>query len=63
MELKRGLLKRVRKLGKGQTMAEYSIILLLILVTAFSAYEGLGLEAKAFAGNVVTFISTVVGAL
>ena len=63
MELKKGLLAKVRKLGNGQTMAEYSIILLLVAITAFSAYEGLGIGVKAFAGNVVTFVATAVAAL
>jgi hypothetical protein len=67
MELKKGFLTRVRKSGKGQTkgqtMAEYSIILLFVGLAAFSAYSELGFGLKAFASNVVAFVSTAVSAL
>ena len=54
---------RMQKSERGQTFAEYAIVMLLIAIAAFSAYEGLGLGVKAFAGNVVTFVSTAVAAL
>jgi Flp pilus assembly pilin Flp len=63
MELKKALLAKVRKSGKGQTMTEYSIIVLFVGLAAYSAYAGLGLGIKAFASNVVTFIATAVAAL
>jgi len=53
----------MQKSERGQTFAEYAIVMLLIAIAAFSAYEGLGLGVKAFAGNVVTFVSTAVAAL
>jgi Flp pilus assembly pilin Flp len=67
MNLKRGLLAQVRKSGKapskGQTMTEYSIIVLFVGLAAYSAYSGLGLGLKTFAGNVVAFVSSAVSAL
>ncbi len=67
MNLKQGLLAKTRELGtgqtSGQTMTEYSIILLFVGLAAYSAYSGLGLGLKAVAGNVVTFVSTAVAAL
>jgi hypothetical protein len=67
MESKKGFLARVRKStkdkSKGQTMAEYSIILLFVGLAAFSAYSELGFGLKAFASNVVAFVSTAVSAL
>jgi Flp pilus assembly pilin Flp len=63
MELKKGFLASVRKSAKGQTMTEYSIILLFVGLAAFSAYSGLGFGLKAFASNVVAFVSTAVSAL
>jgi Flp pilus assembly pilin Flp len=67
MELKKGFLARVRKSGKGQTkgqtMTEYSIIVLFVGLAAFSAYSELGFGLKAFASNVVAFVSTAVSAL
>jgi len=63
MELKDGLLAKVRRSSKGQTMTEYSIIVLFVGIAAYSAYTGLGLGVKTFAGNVVTFIATTVSTL
>jgi hypothetical protein len=56
-------LAKARKSNLGQTFTEYSIILLLVAVAAYSAYAGLGFGVKSFAGNVVTFIATAVAAL
>jgi hypothetical protein len=44
-------------------MTEYSIIVLFVGLAAFSAYSGLGFGLKAFASNVVAFVSTAVSAL
>jgi Flp pilus assembly pilin Flp len=63
MELKKGLLAKERKLGKGQTMTEYSIIMLFVAVAAYGAYSELGVGVKAVAGNVVTFVASAVAAL
>jgi hypothetical protein len=67
MKLNQGLLVKAREVGKGQTrgqtMTEYSIILLFVGLAAYSAYSGLGLGLKAVAGNVVSFVSTAVAAL
>ena len=63
MELKKGLLAKTRKSGTGQTMTEYSIIVLFVGLAAYSAYSGLGFGLKAFAGNVLAFVSTAVSAL
>ena len=63
MKLKYGILTKARKSSTGQTFTEYSIILLFVAVGAYSAYAGLGLGVKSFAGNVVTFIATAVAAL
>jgi Flp pilus assembly pilin Flp len=67
MELKKGFLAKVRKSGrgqtKGQTMTEYSIIVLFVGLAAYGAYSGLGSGVKAFAGNVVTFVASAVAAL
>jgi hypothetical protein len=67
MKLNQGLLAKAREVGKGQTrgqtMTEYSIILLFVGLAAYSAYSGLGLGLKAVAGNVVSFVSTAVAAL
>ena len=63
MKLKSGILAKARKSSTGQTFTEYSIILLFVAVAAYSAYSGLGLGIKSFAGSVVTFIATAVAAL
>jgi hypothetical protein len=63
MELKKGLLAKVRKSGKGQTMTEYSIILLFVGLAAFSAYSELGLGVKAFASNILTFIASAAASI
>ena len=67
MKLNQGLLAKAREVGKGQTrgqtMTEYSIILLFVGLAAYSAYSGLGLGLKAVAGNVVSFVSTAVAGL
>jgi hypothetical protein len=67
MELKKGFLASVRKSAKdktkGQTMTEFSIILLFVGLAAYSAYSGLGLGVKTFAGNVVSLIASAVSAL
>ena len=67
MELKKRILANLRKLDKGQTkgqtMTEYSIILLFVGLAAFSAYSGLGVGLKSFAGNVVTFVASAVSSL
>ncbi len=67
MDLKKGLMAKVRKSGKaqskGQTMTEYSIIVLFVGLAAYTAYSGLGFGLKGFADNVVAFVSTAVSAL
>jgi Flp pilus assembly pilin Flp len=63
MELKKGLLAKVRKSGRGQTMTEYSIIMLVVGLAAYGAYSGLGLGVKAVAANLSAFLATVVAAL
>jgi Flp pilus assembly pilin Flp len=63
MELREGLLAKVRKCGKGQTMTEYSLIVLFVGLAAYGAYSGLGLGVKAVAGNLTNFLATVVAAL
>ena len=54
---------RMQTSERGQTLTEYSIIMLLVAVAAYSAYEGLGLGVKAFAGNILTYLSAAVAAL
>jgi Flp pilus assembly pilin Flp len=56
-------MERVRKSNKGQTMTEYSLIVLFVGIAAYAAYTGVGLGVKAVANNLVTFISTAVAAL
>jgi len=67
MELRGGLLAKVRKCGKGQTkgqtMTEYSLIVLFVGLAAYGAYSGLGLGVKAVAGNLTNFLATLVAAL
>ena len=53
----------VRKSNKGQTMTEYSLIVLFVGVAAYAAYTGVGQGIKAVANNLVAFISTAVAAL
>jgi len=63
MGLKNEALAKARRWSKGQTMTEYSLIVLFVGVAAYSAYAELGLGVKAFASNVVSFITTAVAAL
>ncbi len=63
MKLRRGILAKIRGSRKGQTMTEYSFIVLFIGLAAYSAFSGLGQGLKTFANNVVTFISAAVAAL
>jgi hypothetical protein len=67
MELRKGLLAKLRKSGKGQTkgqtMTEYSILMLVVGLAAYGAYSGLGLGVKAIASNLSNFLATVVAAL
>ena len=53
----------VRKSNKGQTMAEYALIVFFVGIAAYSAYSGLGLGIKAVANNLVTFMRTAIAAL
>jgi Flp pilus assembly pilin Flp len=59
----RSALGKVREWGKGQTMTEYSLIVLFVGLAAFTAYEGLGLGVRSFTDNVTSFISAAVAAL
>jgi hypothetical protein len=63
MRILRELSDRMRTPERGQTLTEYSIVMLLVGIAAYSAYEGLGLGVKAFAGNIPTYLSTAVAAL
>lgn len=63
MDLKNAVLAKVRKWGKGQTMTEYSLIVLFVGVAAYSAYAELGLGVKAFADSLITFVTTAAAAL
>jgi len=63
MKLKSGFSAKLRGLSKGQTLTEYSIVLLLVGIAAFGAYTGLGLAAKVVAGNILNFIETAVATL
>ncbi|HVB79604.1 MAG TPA: hypothetical protein VNE82_06600 [Candidatus Binataceae bacterium] len=63
MELKNGVLERVRKLTNGQTMTEYSLIVLFVGLAAFSAYSEIGLEIKVVASNLISFLATAISAL
>jgi hypothetical protein len=63
MELKNGVLAKVRESSTGQTLAEYSFVLFFVGLAAYSAFSGVGLAMKTFASDVVTFISTAVAAL
>jgi Flp pilus assembly pilin Flp len=56
-------MERVRKSNKGQTMTEYSLIVLFVGVAAYAAYSGVGLSVKVVTDNLVTFIRTTVAAL
>ena len=59
----RSALGKVCAWGKGQTMTEYSLIVLFVGLAAFTAYEGLGLGVKSFTENVTSFINAAVAAL
>lgn len=63
MELKRGVLAKARRSSRGQTMTEYSMIVLVVGVAAYSAYAGLGVGIKAFTQYVTTFLAAAVAAL
>ncbi|HLK85826.1 MAG TPA: hypothetical protein VKT27_04900 [Candidatus Binataceae bacterium] len=63
MRILKELSDRTWRSERGQTLTEYSIIMLLVAVAAYSAYEGLGLGVKAFTGNILTYLSAVVAAL
>ncbi len=63
MRILKELSGRMQASERGQTLTEYSIIMLLVAVAAYSAYEGLGLGVKAFAGNILTYLSAAVAAL
>jgi hypothetical protein len=63
MKLKDRILTKTRRASSGQTLSEYSIILLSVGIAAFSAYAGLGAGVKAFASNVVAFIAAAAAAL
>jgi Flp pilus assembly pilin Flp len=63
MALRSGVWARVRKSCAGQTMTEYSLIVLFVGLAAFTAYEGLGLGVKSFTDNLLSFISSAVAAL
>ncbi len=63
MRILKELSGRAQTSERGQTLTEYSIIMLLVAVAAYSAYEGLGLGVKAFAGNILTYLSAAVAAL
>ena len=63
MRIFKELSGRMQTSERGQTLTEYSIIMLLVAVAAYSAYEGLGLGVKAFAGNILTYLSAAVAAL
>jgi Flp pilus assembly pilin Flp len=53
----------IRKSNKGQTMTEYALIVMFVGLAAYAAYAGVGLEVKAVANNLVTFMRTAVAAL
>jgi hypothetical protein len=63
MGLKNGFLARIRGASRGQTFTEYSIVLLLVGIAAYSAYAGLGLGIRASAENIMTFISAAVASI
>jgi len=63
MELRNGVLAKVRESSKGQTLTEYSFVLFFVGLAAYSAFSGLGQVLKTFASNVVTLISAAVASL
>ena len=63
MKLKESVLTKTRTASRGQTFAEYSIILLSVGIAAFSAFTGLGAGVRAFASNIVTFIASAASSL
>ena len=50
-----GLLAKMRKSSNGQTLTEYSMVVLFVGVAAYSAYAGLGLGIKALCGESCNF--------
>lgn len=63
MKLKDPIWAKGRKSSRGQTLTEYSLVVLFVALAAYSAYTGLGTAAKGFTNNLVTFINTAVAAL
>ena len=48
---------------KGQTLTEYSLIVMFVGIAAYSAYEGLGVAIKDFSTMVLNFITAVAASL
>ena len=52
MNAVRHLYSRIRKSAGGQTMAEYALILLAVLVVVIAGYQALGTTLKAEVVNI-----------
>jgi len=52
MNAVRHLYSRIRKSGGGQTMAEYALILLAILIVVIAGYQAMGTTLKASVENI-----------
>ena len=48
---------------RGQTLTEYSMVLMFVGLAAFSAYEGLGVAIKDFSTMVINFINAAVASI
>jgi Flp pilus assembly pilin Flp len=54
---------KAKTLEKGQTFAEYALIVALISIAALTAYLGLGRGLNALTGNLATFLNTTLSTL
>ena len=49
------------KLSKGQTMAEYALIVAFVAIAAWASYQGLGHSLKQMADSTANFVTNVLG--
>jgi hypothetical protein len=60
---KAGVWARLPGVAWGQTLTEYSMVLMFVGLAAFSAYEGLGVAIKDFSAMVLNFINAAVASI
>ncbi len=63
IRMKAGVLGRLIGIKRGQTLTEYSLIVMFVGIAAYSAYEGLGVAIKDFSTMVLNFITAVAASL